>query len=481
MAKRLKILFIASEAAPFVKVGGLGDVAGALPPALRALPEKPDIRLVLPLHPQIDQSAYKLTKIASFDVPKKKATIKAEVYETKLKGLPVYLIDGEPLHGDGPVYSTNTKKDGLKFTFFSLAALELAKALDWKPDVLHAQDWHTAPAIYALKTFYKNDPFFAGIPTMLTVHNLPYLGNGTGPSLKAFGLKPAKGSKLPEWAQSLPLPLALLTTDKINTVSEGYAKEMLTKPFGSGLHTFLKSRKDDLIGILNGLDLDAWNPETDDAIVQQFSIDTLKTRQANKLALQKEAGLPEDPDVPLLAFIGRMDYQKGIEIAIGALRKIKNLEWQAVILGTGDPAIEDKARLLAEKFPGKVKAIIRYDGNLARRMYAGADIMMIPSRYEPCGLIQMIAMRYGCVPAARATGGLRDTITDYDQGAGSTGFLFEKATQKDMAAALRRTLEIYPDKRRWAALQKRGMKQDFSWENSARKYLAVYQDLAIQE
>jgi starch synthase len=256
---------------------------------------------------------------------------------------------------------------------------------------------------------------------------------------------------------------------------------MLTKPFGSGLHTFLKSRKDDLIGILNGLDLDAWNPETDDAIVQQFSIDTLKTRQANKLALQKEAGLPEDPDVPLLAFIGRMDYQKGIEIAIGALRKIKNLEWQAVILGTGDPAIEDKARLLAEKFPGKVKAIIRYDGNLARRMYAGADIMMIPSRYEPCGLIQMIAMRYGCVPAARATGGLRDTITDYDQGAGSTGFLFEKATQKDMAAALSITLEIYPDKRRWAALQKRGMKQDFSWENSARKYLAVYQDLAIQE
>ncbi|HKJ27497.1 MAG TPA: glycogen/starch synthase [Anaerolineales bacterium] len=481
MAKRLKILFIASEAAPFIKVGGLGDVAGALPPALRALPEKPDLRLVIPLHPQIDQTAYTLTPVASFDVKHKKGPIKAEVYQTKLKGLPVYLIGGEPLHGEGSVYSTNTKKDGLKFTFFSLAALELAKVLDWKPDVLHAQDWHTAPAIYALKTIYQDDSFFAGIPTLLTVHNLPYLGNGTGPALKAFGLKPAKNSKLPEWAQGFPLPLALLTTDKINTVSEGYAGEMLTKPFGSGLHTFLKSRKDDLIGIVNGLDLDAWDPQTDKAIAQNFSIDALKERQANKLALQSEVGLPEAPDVPLLAFIGRMDYQKGIEIALGALRKIKSLDWQAVILGTGDPEIEEKARQLAEKFPDKVKAVIAFDGGLARRIYAGADIMMIPSRYEPCGLIQMIAMRYGCVPVARATGGLRDTIKDVDEGTGSTGFLFEKATQKDMAAALQRALAVYPDKRRWPNLQKRGMRQDFSWEKSAQQYLDVYQELASQE
>lgn len=291
MAKRLKILFIASEADPFVKIGGLGDVAGALPPALRALPEKPDIRVVLPLHRQIDRSAFKLTEVASFEVAHKKGAIKAKAYKTKLKGLPFYLIDGEPFHFDGPVYSTDTRKDGHKFTFFSLAALELAKVLGWQPDILHTQDWHTAPAVYALKTTYKDDPFFAGIPVLLTVHNLPYLGNGAGPALKSFGLKPAKGSKLPEWAQDMPLPLALLTADKINTVSEGYAQEMLTKPFGSGLHTFLKTRKQDLIGIVNGLDLESWDPQTDKAITKNFSIESLKDRKANKLALQKE-GVP---------------------------------------------------------------------------------------------------------------------------------------------------------------------------------------------
>jgi starch synthase len=444
---------------------------------LRTLPEKPDLRLVLPLYPQSTLQGVKPGRVAEYTISHQEGPIKAIVFETKFNNLPVYLISGEPFSTEGPIYTPDTLADGHKFTFFSLAALELAKQLDFQPDILHTQDWHTAPAIYALKTSLQNDPFFDRTATLLTVHNLPYLGNGAGPALKAFGLEAAEGSHLPWWAQDMPLPLALLTADKINTVSEGYAQEILTKEFGSGLEEFLKTRKKDLVGIVNGLDMDGWNPQTDKSIIQKYSLETIKDRPANKIALQKETGLTEDPTVPLLAFIGRMDHQKGIEIALGALHYIKELDWQAVILGTGDPEIENQTLQLAEEFPDKVKTIVQFDPVLARHIYAGSDIMLIPSRYEPCGLIQMIAMRYGCVPVARATGGLKDTISDYNDAKKSTGFLFQQAAATDMAAAIRRALDIYPDKRRWPHLQKRGMDQDFSWEKSAQKYMAVYQEL----
>lgn len=475
--EQIKVIFIASEAAPFIKVGGLGDVAGSLPFAIAQLPEAPDIRMAIPLHTGIDQSEFDLKPVTSFKVKRKNRTVLAEVFQTEVDGLTVYLIGGAPFAKAELVYTSDTLADGDKFTFFSLAALELCKQLDWQPDILHAQDWHTSPAVYALKTTLKDDPFFANTASLLTVHNLPYLGNGAGPALKAYGLPPAANSSLPDWAQDIPLPLGLLAANKINTVSSGYANEMLTPEFGAGMEDFLKTRKKDMIGIVNGLDESAWDPSTDSAIAANFSSDTLQERQKNKLALQQEVGLGQDPEIPLLAFIGRMDYQKGIEIAIGALRLIANLPWQAVILGTGDPAIEAQAEKLAAEFPDKVSAVIRYDGALARRIYAGSDMMMIPSRYEPCGLIQMIAMRYASVPAARATGGLRDTITDFNKSDQSTGFLFQKASSTAMARALRRALKVFPDKRRWTALQKRGMKQDFSWKNSAVKYLDIYASL----
>ncbi|MCB2179702.1 glycogen synthase [bacterium] len=475
--KQIKVFFIASEAAPFIKVGGLGDVAGSLPYAIARLPEAPELRMAIPLHKGIDQSKFDLEPVTSFKVKRKKASVLAEVFQTEVDGLTVYLIGGAPIAKADLVYTSDALADGEKFTFFSLAALELCKQLDWQPDILHAQDWHTAPAVYALNTTLKDDPFFANTATLLTVHNLPYLGNGAGPALKAYGLPPATKSDLPDWMQDTPLPLGLLTADKINTVSSGYANEMLTPEFGAGLEDFLKTRKNDLVGIVNGLDEAAWDPSTDPAIAANFSIDTLKDRQKNKLALLEEVGLDPDPEIPLLAFIGRMDYQKGIEIAIGALRLISKLPWQAVILGTGDVEIEAQARKMEEEFPQKVRTIIKYDGALARRIYAGADMMMVPSRYEPCGLIQMIAMRYASVPVARATGGLRDTITDYKEGDNSTGFLFRKASSPAMAKALRRALLVYPDKRRWAALQKHGMKQDFSWKQSAVKYLDIYNSL----
>lgn len=475
--KKLNILFIASEAAPFVKVGGLGDVSGSLPFAIARLPESPDIRMAIPLHKAIDRAKFKLKPVTSFEIEHEDGPIQADVFQTTLDGLTVYLIGGAPIAQADLVYTADTLADGEKFTFFSLAALELCRQLDWQPDILHAQDWHTAPAVYALKTIFKADPFFADTATLLTVHNLPYLGNGAGPALKAFGLSPAAKSKLPKWTRDMPLPLGLLTADKINTVSSGYAQEMLTPEFGAGLEKFLLTRKQDLIGIVNGLDQNAWDPSTDSAIAVNYSAAKLKDKQKNKKALQDKLGLEPDPAIPLLAFIGRMDQQKGIEIALGALRMIPDLSWQAVILGTGDPEIEAQAVALAEEFPNNIRVIIRFDGGLARQIYAGADMMLVPSRYEPCGLIQMIAMRYGTVPVARATGGLRDTITDYEESSQSTGFLFQKASPDAMAKAIRRALKVYPDKRRWTPLQKRGMKQDFSWQNSAVKYLDIYHSL----
>jgi starch synthase len=478
MSEKIKVLFLAAEVAPFVKIGGLGDVAGTLPAELQALPEAPEIRVVLPLHAAIDRGEFKLEPVTRVSISHRDGPIEAEVFSAEASGVNYFLIGGPPFGPDDPVYTPDTYLDGHKFTFFSIAALELVKHLDWRPDILHAQDWHTAPAIHALRTIFKDDPFFTNTGGLLTVHNMPYLGNKAGPALEGFGLPAVeKSGPLPKWATHMPLPLGLLQADKINTVSPGYAKEIMTKQHGWGLEKFLRSRQDDLIGILNGLDLERWDPQTDTQIPFNFGLETLDARQQNKPLLLKELGLDENSQLPLIAFIGRMEGQKGLDIAIKALRKIKRLPWQAVLLGTGVPEIEAQAVQLATQLPGKVSTVIRYDDGLARRIYAGADMIMIPSRYEPCGLIQMIAMRYGCVPVAVATGGLQDTIFDHPTHPEATGFLAKKPRVGQMAAALKRALTTYENKSAWLSLQQNGMQQDFSWESSARQYNELYQNI----
>ena len=482
MPTPIRVLTLAAEAAPFVKVGGLGDVAGALPAALRALPTPIDIRLVLPFHNAIDKSQYKLEPVASFTIAHVDGPLMAKAFRTTVRDVPVYLISGAPIASADSVYSSDAGLDGVKFTFFSLAALELARALKWRPHVLHAHDWHTAPAVYAHSLTRAQDEFFHSTATLLTVHNLPYLGLGAEASLAEFGLPSAHDSPLPRWAQHLPLPLGLLNADHITTVSQGYAKEILTPEFGSGLDEFLKTRADSITGILNGLDTETWNPLVDQEIPVAYSVGDIKKRGRNKAALLEELGLEGDPQRPLLGLINRMDHQKGVDLVPDALRGIPGQDWQAVILGTGDPGLEDAARRLDAELP-HVRAVIRYDDGLARRIYAGADMLLIPSRYEPCGLTQMIAMRYGCVPVARATGGLRDTISDYHAESGghrhSTGFLFKAATSQALSQDIQRALRVYKDKRRWSGLQRRGMKQDFSWQRSAERYLELYEKLVV--
>jgi starch synthase len=482
MSSALRVLFLAAEADPFFKVGGLGDVAGSLPPVLRRMGV--DIRLVLPLHGGIRLQGYPLQPVCNLQVRSLQGAMPVEVFALEQSELPVYFIAGELIASEAPVYTTDTLVDGLKYTFFSLAALELCRYLDWTPNIVHANDWHTAPAVYSLSTDRKERPFFSSTASVLGVHNLPYLGLGAETALGYFGLPPADAKSLPVWARQLPLPLGLLEADCIVAVSPSYAQEILTPEYGAGLQDLLVQRRSSLTGILNGLDVHAWDPQIDPHLKQNYNLQDLKLRQANKTALQSELGLKADARTALFAMVSRMDFQKGVDLLPEALRRMAErpenarLDWQIVILGAGNLALEAAVRGLEQDFPGRVRAVTRFDGPLSHRIYAGADSLLIPSRYEPCGTTQMIAMRYGCVPVARATGGLRDTVRDIQQGADSTGFLFNAPTPMELANAMLRAMRVYQNEAIWQALQVRGMRRDFSWERSAQEYLRLYQELS---
>ncbi|HID83973.1 MAG TPA: glycogen synthase [Anaerolineales bacterium] len=476
----MRVMFLAAEAVPFFKVGGLGDVVGSLPRALQALEPDWDIRLVLPLHDHLDRERFPLEPVAAFTVPHRNGPILAEAYTTAWD-LPVYFISGAPILLESSVYAAHPSQDGPKYAYFSLAALELARTLGWMPDVLHAHDWHTAPAVYAVALRREHAPFWAHTRTVLTVHNLPYMGQGAGPALQAFGLPPAPDdSGLPEWARVLPLPLGLWAADAITTVSPTYAREILTPEHGCGLEAFLRARADRLTGILNGLDTTSWDPAQDPEVPHPFSPEDLSPREENRQALRDEVGLPHPAGrVPILGAVSRLTEQKGMDLLPAALSRLEAYPWQAVLLGAGDEEIATAWQALDKRYPERVKVILGYNPGLARRIYAGADMLLIPSRYEPCGLVQMMAMRYGCVPVAHETGGLADTVLDYNLAPRrSTGFLFPEATAKSLAFALRRAFAVFADPRRWRALQRRGMRRDFSWQASARAYAQLYRALA---
>jgi len=480
----INVLFLAAEAEPFIKIGGLGDVAGALPHAIQRsaadLPdsEKVDIRLVIPFHFAIKQRGFTPEFLGEFGVHKREGIEICQVYRDNTQSIPVYLLDGELIDEKSPVYSTEPILDGYKFVFFSLAALGLADFLDWRVDILQANDWHTASAIYALKTLNLPSINLSQTKTIHTLHNLPYMGFGIQQALSDYNLPPTKNTILPEWARHAPLPLGLLHADKIIAVSPHYAEEILTPEFGCGLENFLRTKGDALDGILNGLDVDQWNPETDPAIVQPFSAAQLAKRRENKRDLLNRFNLVNNDDIPLLTLVSRMDPQKGIDIVLKGLKYCADLPWQAIFLGTGNPVIEDMARELEAFYPDRVRSVIDFDSQLAHQLYAGADMFLMPSRYEPCGLSQMIAMRYGCVPIARATGGLVDTIKHISHRVnGGTGFLFDQPYPSVFATTLKRAIRFYQKPEVWKQIQHNGMIIDFSWEKSAQDYIRVFKDL----
>lgn len=469
----MKVLFLAAEAAPFVKVGGLGDVAGSLPRALASLGH--DVRLMIPGYGVIDWARFRPRPAGAFEVPHSGGSEPGRIWETE-SDVPVWLLTGPPIPTDRGVYSASFAEDARKFLFFSLGALSACRALGFRPDVIHANDWHTGPAVYRLATAGGSDPFFRDTASLYTIHNLPYTGRGAGPYLAQYGLAASPAlALLPGWARDSMLGLGLVTADVLTTVSPTYAREIRTPEGGHGLDGTLRARGDRLHGVLNGIDVRAWDPATDPALSERFDSATLERRAANREALAEEAGLVADPNAFLLAMVSRLDSQKGFDIALPVLSGWLESGGLLVALGSGDPAIEKGLAELELRFPGRASVRLRFDPPYSRRIYGGADGILIPSRYEPCGLTQMLAMRYGAVPIARRTGGLADTIVDVGD-PGGTGVLFDGYDSVSLAHALDRALRVYAHRESWIELQRRGMERDFSWDRSAAEYEALYRE-----
>jgi starch synthase len=476
----LKVLFAASEAEPFIKVGGLGDVAGTLPGALvsyfQETPDLPtlDFRLFIPFHSRIPASKFQIEKISTIDIPSSGGDIPAHIYLCSDQKYPVYLIAGEPLPADAPVYDTNPVVDGKKFAFFSLAVLEFCRLNNWIPEILHANDWHTSLLPHLIRENKEYKDLFSQTKTILSVHNLPFMGGGSQAGLLEMGIKPTRDFRLPKWSKHMPLPMGMAAADRILAVSPGYAREMLTPEYGCGLDGFLFTVTDKVSGILNGLDIKTWDPAHDSHLVKKYSKYSIQNRAENKEEMLTRLGLNYEPRTPLIIMITRIDQQKGIDIALKALQSVTERKFQVIILGVGDPTLEDACKALEEQYPDRVRLLQRFDQTLSHQLYGSGDMILVPSRYEPCGLTQMISMRYGCVPVARNTGGLSDTIIDTAPDQGQTGFLFNEATPDSCAEAIERALNMYINQSFWQQIQKNGMKTDFSWKNSAENYAKEY-------
>lgn len=476
----MKILFLSAEADPFVKIGGLADVAGALPKALQELSTDIDIRVAIPYHKVIKEMNLNIEPVAAFIISHRDGYIPCQVYEYDNHGTITYFISAEPITNAQEVYSNDTGFDGYKYTLFSMACLHLVKTLRWVPDIIHANDWHASMTISHLAKEKFKESFFEKTKTLLTIHNLPYMGAGAQESMIAFGIGTDVPSKvsLPEWTRGIPLAMAIASADKINTVSNTYAEEMLTPEFGCGLEGILQNRKNDLLGIINGIDMKAWNPRTDKTMQVQYDRFTTEKKENNKKQLLESLGLEYVKGKPLLAIISRLEYQKGIDQAIESLENSQH-DFYFIGLGTGNPQIEDLMRKYEEKNYQKARCLIKYDGTLARKIYAASDMMLMPSLYEPCGITQMISMRYGSVPIVSKTGGLGDTVISYEQEEG-TGFLAQRNNPKSFTMQIEKALKIYKNKQEWLRIQRNGMSTDFSWMNAAKKYQNLYK-LMIEE
>jgi len=473
MDKPLKILLGAAEAVPFAKVGGLADVIGSLPKSLRRLSH--DARLAIPKYGTIDEAEFGLTSVLGpFPVPVGSGDLSASVFEGTVEdNLSAYLVANDKYFGREEVYGYDD--DGERFIFFCRAVLEMLKRLGWQPDIIHCNDWHTGIIPNWLKTILKDDPFFARTATVFTIHNLAYQGIFAAELLRFAGLD---DTLLPEVEGKDAINLmarGILFADVINTVSERYAQEILTPEFGGKLAPILRKRRDRLFGILNGIDYEFWNPATDPHIAANHDLASLDRRVENKLALQREAGLPTDAKIPLIGMISRLADQKGFDILAEALDSFLKLHLHFVLLGTGERRYHEIFAQVAEDYPGRAAIFLRFDPTLARHIYAGSDMFLMPSHFEPCGLGQMIAMRYGSVPIVRSTGGLADTIEDYDPATGQgNGFSFGEYSGEALLEAVERALDAYCRKDVWQRLMEQGMRADFSWRASAWKYVELY-------
>lgn len=465
----MKILFASAEAYPLAKVGGLGDVAGSLPKALRALGH--DVRIVLPRYGMISGP---VDERGRFSVRLPDDSYDVGLQETRIGDVPVYLIDKPDLYDRPKVYEY--QDDGRRFGFFCKAILDLLPAAGFWPDVIHSNDWHTGLVPAFVRASSDADERFRRIGTVLTIHNLLHQGLFPRELFDWLGLPRAMWD--PEavefYGQLNFMKAGIVYADLVNTVSPTYAKEIQTKEFGEGLDGLLRSRAEKLSGILNGIDYDVWNPAKDRLLTQKYSKSTVVKKQANKASLQKEANLVPDPTAPLIGFVSRITTQKGFDILIGALREILDQGVQFLLLGTGEKRFEDPVSELARTRSDLI-VWLKYDEALAHRIYAGSDFFLMPSKFEPCGLGQMISLRYGTIPIVRSTGGLADTVVDVrDDPSRGNGFVFREYTREALLEAVRSAAGFYRAGRGWKAILQRAMSADLSWTASARQYAELY-------
>jgi starch synthase len=469
----MNILMVASEATPFAKTGGLADVLGGLPEALVQCGER--VAVVLPAYrnndyPQPAREAYR-----NLWIPIGPGYM-VDIQETTVQpGVTYYFVQCPALYDRDGIYGTaagDYPDNHLRFAVLSMAAIGVARRLFW-PDLLHVHDWQAALTPVYLREHFRGDPTFIGVKTLLTIHNLGYQGQFAPQVLPQIALdtKLLNPDQLEFFGRVNFLKAGIAWSDAVSTVSKGYAREIQTPEYGFGLDGFLR-RHGPVTGIVNGVDYGVWNPEHDSLIARNYSPADLSGKRACKLGLLAEYGLPQDnPDRPLLAIISRFAAQKGFDILSEAAPRLLQEDLNLVVLGSGDLPYESMFRTLAETYPGKVGLRVGYDTGLAHRIEAGADMFLMPSRYEPCGLNQIYSLKYGTVPVVRATGGLDDTIED------STGFKFRDYSGDGLLGAVRMALEAYRYHDSWVGRMRAGMQKDFSWRASAGEYVDLYRRL----
>lgn len=472
----MKILFAAAEAAPFIKTGGLGDVIGSLPKALQACGV--DIRVMLPKYQNIPKEyVNRMVYKGSILVPVANQKQYCGIMELHYNGITFYFIDNEYYFKRNTLYGFGD--DAERFAFFSRAVLETLPRLDFHPDIIHCHDWHSAMTCLYLHSHYRTA--YKNLYTVFTIHNLKYQGIFPYRVLKevlGLGDEYFTINGIEYYGQVNFMKGALQYADIITTVSNSYAQEIITPAYGEGLHGLLFERRKDLVGILNGIDYQVYNPGTDKYIYANYSDDQLADKTVNKTELQAALHLPVDKSIPLMAMITRLVDQKGLYLLEQTLEQVLSLGVQFVILGTGDAHYENFFRSTAKKFPQQLSAQISFDQALAHRIYAGSDMFLMPSQFEPCGLGQLIALRYGSIPIVRQTGGLKDTIQAYDAGTGiGNGFSFADYNPEQLLAAIKEAVELYQQPTVWRQIMTNAMNCDYSWTQSAKEYKKIYRRL----
>ena len=471
----MKVCFIAAEAAPFVKVGGLGDVIGSLPKALRELGI--DARVVLPLYSSIDRERFGLKYSGYQFVDLGWRHLYCGIFETVVDGVPFYFIDNEQYLKRESIYGQ--ADDGERFAFFSKAALEILPGVDFKPDIVNVNDWHTALSVIYLDVLKSREAdFYKNMKSVLSIHNIEFQGRFNPYEMgNLFGLDNKYFDALIYNGDLNLLKGAIQLADRINTVSETYAREILDPYFSYGLDKILIVEQGKLKGILNGIDIEKFNPKTDPIIPINYDIHTFEDKVKNKLELQKELGLEVSEDIPLIGMVTRLTHQKGIDLLLQASEDILRTGAQLVVLGTGDAHYESALRSLQNYRHDRVRSILLFSNEMSAKIYASSDIFLMPSKTEPCGLSQLISMRYGTVPVVHRVGGLRDTVIPFT-GVEGNGFTFESFQSGDMMDAIYRAVTCFyqsPDE--WNQIIKNNLNKDVSWEKSAKQYLSLYHEV----